>query len=215
MLKTRTQVPNRLILDNISWNDYIRLSRIFDGRHLRMTYDRGTLEIMTLTLEHETNGDFLGLLVRVLTEELNLPIRGGGSTTFRRRKKEKGLEPDRCYWIANEAAVRIIKRIDLRTDPPPDLALEIDITSGSMNRMPIYAAIKVPEVWRYDKKGLSFWVLNAAGGYDAAAVSPTFPIAISPADLVPFLGLRDQMDDNAVIRQFRAWIKAKAAAGNL
>jgi Uma2 family endonuclease len=122
------------------------------------------------------------------------------------------LEPDNCYWIANEAAVRNIKVINLRKDPPPDLALEIDVTSSSMNRMRIYAAIKVPEVWRYGKDGLSFWVLNAEGKYDPAAVSPTFPVPISPADLQPFIAMRGQMDDNAVIRQFRAWIRTKVAS---
>ncbi len=169
---------------------------------------------MTLSNGHETSGDFLGRLVVVLTEELILPIRGGGSTTFRKKKKQKGLEPDNCYWIANESAVRNIEVINLRRDPPPDLALEIDLTSSSMNRMRIYAAIKVPEVWRFGKAGLSFWVLNAAGKYDTAPVSPTSPVPISPADLQPFIAMRGQMDDNAVIRQFRAWIQAKVAAKN-
>ncbi len=212
MLKTRTRILNRLILDSVSWQEYTRLLRIFEGRHLRLTYDRGRLEIMTLSFEHEISGSFLGRLAVTLTEELNLPVRDGGSTTFRKKKKQKGLEPDNCYWIANEAAVRNIKVINLRKDPPPDLALEIDVTSSSMNRMRIYAAIKVPEVWRYGKDGLSFWVLNAEGKYDPAAVSPTFPVPISPADLQPFIAMRGQMDDNAVIRQFRAWIRTKVAS---
>ena len=163
MIKTRIPERQKLILDNVSWEEYTRLLRTFEGRHLRLTYDRGRLEIMTLSYEHEYSGDFLGRMVVVLTEELNLPIRGGGSTTFRRRKMKKGLEPDNCYWIAHEADVRNLKIIDLRKDPPPDLAIEVDVNSSSMNRMRIYAALKVPEVWRWDKNGLAFFVLNADG----------------------------------------------------
>jgi Uma2 family endonuclease len=212
MLKTRVPERQKLILDNVSWNEYTRLLRSFEGRHLRLTYDRGRLEIMTLSHQHENLGSFLGRLVVVLTEELNLPIKGGGSTTFRKKKKLKGLEADDCYWIAHEADARGKKEIKLGIDPPPDLALEVDITRSSMNRMRIYAAIKVPEVWRHDRNGLAFLVLNALGKYDSVAVSPTFPVPIAPADLMPFIALRDQMDENAVIRQFRAWIRAKLAA---
>jgi Uma2 family endonuclease len=212
MLKTHIPERQKLILDNVSWDEYTRLLRSFEGRHLRLTYDRGRLEIMTLSYEHEGSGRFLGRMIVTLTEELNLPVRDGGSTTFRRRKKKKGLEPDDCFWIAHEADVRNIKVINLRKDPPPDLALEVDVTHSSMNRMRIYASLNIPEVWRWDKDGLKFLTLNADGKYDEAAVSPTFPLPISAADLMPFITSRGQMDDNAVIRQFREWIRNKLAA---
>jgi Uma2 family endonuclease len=212
MLKTRIPERQRLILDNVSWNEYTRLLRNFEGRHLRLTYDRGRLEIMTLSHLHESLGRFLGRLVVTLTEELNLPIKEGGSTTFRKRKKEKGLEPDNCYWIAHEADVRGKTVIKLSIDPPPDLAIEVDVTRSSMNRMRIYAAIKVPEVWRHDRNALAFLILNPLGKYDSVATSPTFPVPISPADLLPFIAMRDQMDENAVIRQFRTWIRTKATS---
>src|SRR5437762_1354894 len=90
----------RLILDGVDWHEYGRFLRIFGNRSaVRLTYDRGTLEIMTLSHEHESDGHFLGRLVVTLTEELDLPLKGGGSTTFRRRKRLRGLEPDECYWI--------------------------------------------------------------------------------------------------------------------
>jgi hypothetical protein len=92
------------------------------------------------------------------------------------------------------------------------LTIEVDITRSSMNRMRIYASLSVPEVWRWDKNGLAFLVLNSAGEYDEAGTSPTFPIAISPSDLTPFIAMRSQMDENAVIRQFRAWIRARLAS---
>ena len=214
MLRTRIPERQKLILDNVSWKEYTRLLRTFDlgHRHLRLTYDRGRLEIMTISYEHEGMGRFLGRFVVTLTEELNLPIRDGGSTTFRKRKKQKGLEADNCYWIAHEVDVRNIKVINLRKDPPPDLAMEVDITRSSMNRMRIYAALNIPEVWRWHKDGLVFLVLGADGKYETVAVSPTFPLPVCPADLTPFIAMRGQMDDNSVIRQFRAWIRAKPAA---
>lgn len=214
MIKIRIPERQKLILDSVPWEEYTRLLRAFDlgHRHLRLTYDRGRLEIMTISHEHESVGRFLGRMVVTLTEELNLPIKEGGSTTFRKKKKEKGLESDNCYWIAHEADVRGKKVIRLRIDPAPDLAIEVDISSSSMNRMRIYAAIKVPEVWRWDKDGLAFLTLSPNGKYDGVPVSPTFPLPINPADLLPFFTLRDQLDENAVIRQFRTWIRAKVAA---
>jgi Uma2 family endonuclease len=197
----------RFILDNVSWGRYTRLLRDFEDRHLRMTYDRGVLEIMTLSHEHEFSSCFLGRLVLVLTEEFDLPLHPGGSTTMRRKKKQKGLEPDDCFWIAHEPEVRGKTTIDLRTDPPPDLAIEVDVTRSSLDRMAIYAKLRVPEVWRYTADGLTFNVLNAEGKYDAAAASTLFSLPIAPADLLPFIQMRGQMDDNAVIKQFRAWIK--------
>jgi len=211
---TAVKIPSkqRFIFDNVSWQRYTRLLHVFSDRHLRMTYDRGLLEIMTLTYEHESLSAFIGRLVEVITEELNLQIRAGGSTTFRRKSMKKGLEPDHCFWIAHEADVRSNVRIDLRTDPPPDLALEVDISRSSMNRMGIYAALKVPEVWRYDENGLAFCTLNANGKYDAAAAALCFPIAITAADLLPFLDMRGKIGDNDIIKQFRTWLQAKLAA---
>ncbi len=212
MLKTRKPERQKLILDNVSWDEYTRLLRSFEGHHLRLTYDQGRLEIMTSSHEHESDSSILGRFVVTLTEELNLPIKEGRSTTFRKRKKRKGLEPDNCYWIAHEANVRGKTVINLRFDPPPDLSLEIDVSRSSMNRMRIYASLNVPEVWRWDKNGLAFLVLNPNGKYDEVTASPTFPVAITAADLLPFIAMRTQMDENAVIRKFREWIRNKLAA---
>jgi Uma2 family endonuclease len=215
MLKTPLPARQKLILYDVSWDEYTRHLRNFERRHLHLTYDRGTLEIMTLSFEHEWIGRFLGRIVVTLTEELNLPIKQGGSTTIRRRKKKKGLESDNCYWISHEADVRNNKVIDLRKDPPPDLALEVDVSRSSMNRMGIYASLNVPEVWRWSKDGLAFLRLKEDGQYESVATSPTFLLAITPADLMSFVGMRSQMDENAVIRQFRAWIHGKLAGGQV
>src|SRR5947207_175014 len=115
--------PQHFVLHHVDWRTYSRLLRVFAERPaVRLTYDRGTLEIMSPLLEHDGDADFLGGLVVALAEELNVPLKRGGSTTLRRRKKQRGLEPDRSYWIANEAAMRGKRHYDSRTDPPPDLA---------------------------------------------------------------------------------------------
>src|ERR1700674_3812031 len=131
------------------WPTYSRLLRIFAERPgMRLTYDRGELEIMSPLLQHDDGSWFLGDMVFILTEELGLPLKRGGSTTMRRRKRKKGIEADTCYWIANAHRMAGRLRLDLRTDPPPDLAIEVDVTRSSLDRMDIYAALKVPEVWR-------------------------------------------------------------------
>jgi Uma2 family endonuclease len=191
----------------VDWRTYARLLRVFAERpSLRLTYDRGVLEIMSPLHEHESDGRFLGRLVVTLTEELSLPVKAGGSTTFRRKRRRRGLEPDDCYWIASEPQVRGKRRIDLRNDPPPDLAIEVDVSRGSLDRMSIYAALRVPEVWRLHQQGLTFHVLGADGRYTESPHSRAFPM-VTPADLIRFLNLRSQLDENAVVQQFRAWLR--------
>jgi Uma2 family endonuclease len=207
MATVHVPAVQRMVLQNIDWPTYRRLLRAFDERPgIRLTYDRGSLEIRTLTFGHESWGHLLGRLVVALTEELNLPIAGGGSTTLRRRKQRRGLEPDECYWIASEPLVRGKKRLDLRVDPPPDLAIEVDVTRSSLDRLGIYAALGIPEVWRFDGQGLTFQVLGAGGRYGVQGASRCFP-RVTPADLLRFLALRGQADENAVVRQFRAWVR--------
>src|SRR4051812_18816466 len=161
-----TTRPQRLVLYGVSWREYTRMLRAFQERPgFRLTYDRGTLEIMSPLFEHEIDADLLGRFVVVLTEELGLPLQAGRSTTFRRRRMRRGLEPDHSWWIAHAPQMRGKRRIDLQVDPPPDLALEVDVTRRSLNRMSIYARLRVPEVWRLSAQGLTFQVLQANGRY--------------------------------------------------
>lgn len=211
--RTSTEPDQQILrLSSVSWPTYSRLLKTLSNWRLRLTYDRGELEIMSPSYRHEKSGWFLGRLVGAFTEEMGLPIAGGKSTTFRRRKKRKGLEQDECYWIANEHRVRGKDRIDLRIDPPPDLGIEIDITHSSLDRMSIYAALQIPEVWRYDGQSLTFHELQADGQYALISHSRALP-GLAPADLLGFLALLAQVDENAVLRQFRAWVRQKIAAG--
>jgi Uma2 family endonuclease len=201
-----------LRLSRIDWHTYTRLLRAFAERPaIRITYDRGELEIMSPVLEHDYDGRFLGDLVVALTEELHLPRMRGGSTTMRRRKRQKGIEADDCFWIANAHRMAGRRRLDLRTDPPPDLAIEVDVTHSSLDHLRIYAALRVPEVWRLDSDNLSFHVLGADGTYQSAATSRAFPM-VAPGDLMPFIQeARKTSDENEVVRRFREWIRQRIA----
>ncbi|MBI2804568.1 MAG: Uma2 family endonuclease [Planctomycetes bacterium] len=207
----RIPQKQRLILDCVPWNRYTRILRDLSDRHLRVTYDRGFLEIMTISHEHDNLAEFLDMLLIILFREMKLPFRLGGSTTLRRRRKQKGVEPDKCYWIAHAAQVRGKKAIDLRRDPPPDLALEVDITHSSLDRMRIYASLKVPEVWRWDKAGLSFMGLNEKGEYASLPTSRTLPIPVTPADLMTFIAMREGRDDSEVMEPFTLWVRSRMA----
>ncbi|HEX5272056.1 MAG TPA: Uma2 family endonuclease [Gemmataceae bacterium] len=203
----RVPTGQRLILNNVDWKTYSRLLNALDERPaLRLTYDRGTLEIMTKSFGHEGWAFLLARIVTVLTEELGLPVAGGGTTTFRRRRRRRGLEPDQCFWIAHEPQVRGRMRLDPRVDPPPDLAIEVEVSRSALNRMAIYEALGVPEVWRFDGRALTFHVLNAQGQYEARTHSASFP-SIAPADLLPFVQTWGQVEENALVRQFRAWVR--------
>jgi Uma2 family endonuclease len=203
----------RVLLPGINWHTYTALLRAFGEHHrVRLTYDRGMLEIMSPRFDHEIDADLLGRFVVVLTEELGLPIQAGGSTTLRRRRARRGLEADRCWWITSAPRMRGKRKLDLRIDPPPDLALEVDVTQSSLNRMTIYATLAVPEIWRLDSQGLTFHHLQADGKYAARDHSVAFP-KLAPADLARFLALRAAQDENQVVRDFRAWVQKNITGG--
>lgn len=214
MSTVRIPRRNRVLLQGADWQTYTRLLRAFaQRRSVRLTYDRGDLEIMSPLPGHENDAYLLGRFVDTLTEEHGVEVFAGRSTTFRRRKKQRGLEADNSYWIKNQALVRGKRRIDLRVDPPPDLAIEVDITRSSLDRMAIYEALRVAEVWRFDGQDLSFHVLGSDDHYLESSTSLAFP-TISASDLMPFLALRGQVDDNELIRRFRKWLRQHLGTGN-
>lgn len=207
------QVPDeqRLVLSGVSWQAYERVLRAFDDRHLRITYDRGALEIMTLSSEHERFKHLIGLLLFTLVEELNWRLAGFGSMTFKRRRKRRGLEPDECYWIQNEPAVRGKRKIDLKIDPPPDLVVEIEWTHSALDRLSIYAALSVSEVWHYDGQRLRVQLLGPDEKYADASVSRAFPF-LPLARFEEFLNKDTVFDEVELVRQFRAWARERIAA---
>ncbi len=203
-----------LVLPGIDWRTYSRLLRVFAGSHgVRLTYDRGSLEIMSPLPEHEDDARFLGRLVTALTEEFGLPLKAAGSTTLRRQLRRRGIEADESFWIANAPRMQGRRRLDLRTDPPPDLAVEVDVSRSSLDRLSIYAVLGVPEVWRLDGDALLFYVLNEDRAYTTAERSRSFPL-ITPVDLLSFIAqARQAGDQNPVVRDFRIWVRQQPDAG--
>jgi Uma2 family endonuclease len=212
-VKAKPLPTHRLVLDYVDWRTYGKFLRLLSDRPaVHLTYDRGTLEIMTLSHHHESYGYILARFIDALTEELSLPVKGGRSTTFRRRKRKRGLEPDSCWWITNEALVRGKREIDLRIDPPPDLALEVDITHSSLDRLEIYAALGVPEVWRWEKDSLVCHLLDDKGEYSVSSMSRVIS-GFPPKEMAMFYLQRANMEENALIREFRSWVQQQAIAG--
>ncbi len=189
MTATLIQSPDRVVLQHISWQTYQSLTIDFEQEPtIRLTYDRGTLEIRMPLTPHETFKKILGRLIEAAIEELDLEIRSLGSLTCNREDLAKGLEPDQCYYIQNELQVRSVDRIDLTKLPLPDLVVEIDITSSSLNRFSIYADLQVPEIWRYDGKSLVIYEL-VDGDYLVRDRSIALPI-LKTEDIVRFLSFQ-------------------------
>ncbi|MEX2286330.1 MAG: Uma2 family endonuclease [Planctomycetaceae bacterium] len=212
---TQTVAEQRFLMHDVSWEAYKRLLADQENHRVRMTYDRGMLEFMSPFSEHEWISRLIGGFIKDLAIELQIPVRSGGSTTLRRELLEKGLEPDECFYIRNEHSVRGRDRLDIEneSDPPPDIAVEVDITSSSINRMAIYAALGVAEVWRYNKKGLHFFSIDDAGLYQEVTHSVNLPM-ISAKDIAAFLERRNLMDEGMLAREFRQWVRETFGKGN-
>lgn len=200
----------RFVLRNADWSTYVGMLSALGERPVRLTYDRGRLELMTLSLGHERISHLLAKFVDVLADEMDLPLLGAGSTTFKREDLDRGLVPDQCIYLENEQRVREKDEIDLLVDPPPDLAIEVDVTRGSVNRLGIYAAFGVPEVWRFDGKQLIVYRLKETT-YETQDASSQFP-NIPLAELTRFLERRTEMDETRLIRAFRQWVRERLAA---
>jgi Uma2 family endonuclease len=208
MTTTLIQSPNRVLLRNISWQTYQDLLKDLEEQPgIRLTYERGVLEIMAPSPPHENYKKVLGRFLETLTEELNIEIKSLGSLTCKREDLARGLEPDQCYYIQNEAVVRTLDEIDFNQDPPPDLVIEIDITSSSINRLSLYAALGVPEVWRYDARAITIYRLEGES-YQVCDRSPTFP-QITPAEITRFLELRKTIGETSMIRSFRERVRSQ------
>lgn len=199
-----------LYLDGVSWELYEHLLKEVGDRPLRLTYDNGELEIMSPLPEHEQPKRLFGRMVEMLTFELAIPMVSFGLTTFRRKDKTKGLEPDECYYVRNEMAMRGKKRWQPKTDPPPDLVIEIDVTSRSVRREPIYAALGVPEIWRYDGKRTECLELHQ-GAYRPREHSLVFPF-LRPAELTKFIDMLPKHDETTIMRKFVAWVRKQGWA---
>lgn len=175
---------DRVVLHNISWQQFENLlADLGEHRAARVAYDDGTLEIMTPLPEHEYYKETLGDAIKDIAEVLDRDYESLGSTTWKREIKKAGVEPDNCFYFQNEARIRGKLEFDLSQDPPPDLALEIDVTSKSLSRFSIYARLGVPEIWCYDSGELKVYQLENEGyiEVETSLVFPTLPVQELPA----------------------------------
>ncbi len=200
-----------VVLAGVRWQTYEALLNDLSNGRIRLTYDRGNLEITAPRFRQESNAGALGELVKSLARAAKLRVKSAWSTTFRREDLARGLEPDRCFYIRNLSAVLGKLEIDLSQDPPPDLAIEIDIMSSCLDRLAIYAALGVPEVWRFDGEHFEVLLRNDAGGYDRADASPTFA-ALPIAAVAGLLNEVVRLDDASQERRIRAWVRKHAPA---
>jgi Uma2 family endonuclease len=198
--------PEHILLQDISWETFDELITELESQpSKRLTYDNGQLEIWMPLVPHERYKRWLGRILELITEELDIEIRSLGSTTWRRQDLAKGIEADEYYYIQNEAAIRGKMDIDLTTDPPPDLAIEIDITSLSLPRLPIYSALGIPEVWRFDGESVQILELHQAT-YRQVPRSIALP-PITPEALQNFLEQVKTMGETSWAKLVRQWAK--------
>jgi Uma2 family endonuclease len=206
---TRSLVgEQRLLIPDVSYSFYKIFCEEIGERPLRLSFTDGDLEIMVTKRPHEYFKKVLAKLLEQLVFCLNIPVASGGNMTFQRDDLEKGFEPDECWWIAHEAIVRSKEEFDFTVDPPPDLAIEIEISHSLVNRISIYAAMQVPEIWRYDGTQLRFCVLQPDGTYESAPYSLAFPF-LAPSDLEPFLPFDPSKDETSRLREFVDWIRSQ------
>ncbi len=205
MTATLLAPPDEIIrLSGISWKTYETLLAELSNRRLRLTYNRGNLEIMAPSPEHELNKRVLGRFIETVAEELEVSIYPLGSTTFK-QPELSGAEPDECFYIRNIAAVQGKKRLNMEEDPAPDLVLEIDITSSSQNRLQVYADLGVAEVWIYNGESLVIQQLQNST-YIATQTSQFFANLAVP-EIANWLQRSATMDYLALVKAFRSWVR--------
>jgi Uma2 family endonuclease len=197
----------RLTLYEIGWEEYEQLlDQVGEDSHLRITYDNGRLEIMTPSAKHEKYKNLLHDLVLILSDELGQEVLSYGSATLKIKRTRKGVEGDDCFYIRHASQIGDRDELDLSSDPPPDLVIEIDLTRDSAAKLDVYAALGVPEIWRYDGSRFSVWKL-ANQTYTLASSSLAFPF-LTAENLAEFAANSKAQGRRRARQLFRAWVKA-------
>ena len=200
----------RVVLEEVSWSEFEAiLEELGDRRNTRLAYSKGTLEIMAPLPEHEVSKEIIGDLVKILLEELDIDCECFGSTTFKRPEMRQGIEPDNCFYIQHPERMRGKSRIDLSIDPPPDLAIEIDVTSKT--QLDAYQALGVSELWRYEAGLLRIDRLQD-NQYVQSQTSPTFPNFLIIEAISRFIEQSKSEGRGAALKAFRRWVREQIAA---
>lgn len=204
---SQLEIPagNQLLLKNIDWESFEQLlEELGDNRGIRLSFSDNTVEIMAPMAAHEDDKHIIGRLVEIILDEMELEFRPLGATTFKNKHMSKAVEPDECFYIQNEAKIRGKDRIDLEQDPPPDLAIEIDLTSRT--RFNNYEKLGVPELWRFNEKSLNINILEN-GVYVENSQSRQFP-TIPLQEVIPrFVEESKTHGRSKMIKSFKLWLK--------
>lgn len=207
----QTLVEGRILLHGISWQTYERmLDDLADCTVPHLTYDRGELEIMSPTSLHDKVARAIDSLVTLISLELEIQASCYGSSTFKREDIERGFEPDSCFYGRNEERIRGKKELDLTVDPPPDLVVEIDITSSSINKQALFAEFGIPEVWRYD--GQHFKILLLSGGLYFETDTSAFLPCITPQVLDDLIAKSLRLAPLEWMKSVREWARQVKSA---
>ena len=205
-----TRLTQRVTLHGVSWQTYTRLlAELGDHRASRLAYAPGVLEITMPSDRHETQKKLLERMIETLTEELHLPAKSFGSTTLNRADLQHGAEPDSCYYIQHVSQIEG-RQVDLASAPPPDLVVEVDISSPSSRRIDIYMQLGVPEMWRYSGGSMQVYRLHE-GEYVPCDLSPSFPI-VPTAVINQYLHQAETQDDTTFIQTWRRWIRQQISS---
>ena len=205
-VEQQTTPENRVILKGVSWSTFkALLADVGDDRAWRIAYDGGVLEIRKPHLEHEVPKGLIESFIEATADELEIEVMKAGSLTLEREDLTRAVEPDTCFYIQNEASVRGKRDINLPEDLPPDLAIESDYTNSSVNKDSIYAAIGVPEIWRYRRESLQVYQL-VDGKYEKCETSLAFPF-LPVAEIPGFIEQSRTVGQRAAVRWFRQRIK--------
>ncbi len=199
----------RTVLENVRWETFVELAEQRRGSVPRMTFDEGVLELMSPRRQHENIGCLVGRLVETYTEVLGIEIHSVASTTFKRQDLQKAFEADESYYIEHAEQIRPKEELDLTIDPPPDLVIEVEITSSAIRKLKLFAAMGVPEVWRHDGERLQMYVLSA-GQYVSIDSSSALP-GLTAAMINAILEKRFEFGETALVREFRNSLKAGSA----
>ncbi|MGB5771706.1 MAG: Uma2 family endonuclease [Crocosphaera sp.] len=195
----------QLLLKELNWQKFEAiLSELGEKRASRLSYSNGLLEIMVPLPEHEKDKEIISYMVQFLLEALNINFEPLGSTTFKNERMNQAVEPDACFYIQNYQAVIGKNRLNLEIDPPPDLVIEIDITSRT--HLDNYRLLGVRELWRYTQSGLQINLLQK-GEYIESLTSPNFP-NIPIVELInQYVEQSQQLGRSEAIRNFKNWLR--------
>jgi len=201
-----TEGERRVVIRGVGWQGYQTLQSLVGNQPVRLTYDRGDVELMSPLFKHERNRSLLAQMVEILTEELGISRISAGATTLKREDLDRGLEADASFYLRDLSRLRDTDNLDLAMDPPPDLAIEIEITRSVLNRLGVYGALGVPEIWRFDGRNLRILDRQPDGSYREIPRSEALPW-ISIEEMTRFVQLEETRDETLWARKFRAWVK--------